>query len=110
MGSGAVIYVPIFIKIGSGVQKSIGGIHRHTNTHTLGQQRDLISLIYFFQNNESRLNKFVGNTNALPSNYNTTRSNLCREATTAHSQNHTKLIYILCGQNAECLIVKAGGI
>jgi hypothetical protein len=32
MGSGAVIYVPSFIKIGSGIQKLIGGIHRHTHT------------------------------------------------------------------------------
>jgi hypothetical protein len=34
MGSGAVIYVPSFIKIGSGVQKLMGGggIHRHTHT------------------------------------------------------------------------------
>jgi hypothetical protein len=31
MGSGAVIYVPSFIKIGSGVQKSIGGIQKHTH-------------------------------------------------------------------------------
>jgi hypothetical protein len=43
MGSGAVIYVPGLIKIGSGVQKLIGGIHRHR------QQRDLISLLYFFK-------------------------------------------------------------
>jgi hypothetical protein len=43
MGSGAVIYVPSFIKIGSGVQKLIGRIH------TRGQQRDLISLLYFFK-------------------------------------------------------------
>jgi hypothetical protein len=42
MGSGAVIYVPSFIKIGSGVQKLIGG-----DTH--GQQRDLISLLNFFK-------------------------------------------------------------
>jgi hypothetical protein len=41
MGLGAVIYVPSFINIGSGVQKLIGGIHR--------QQRDLISLLYFFK-------------------------------------------------------------
>jgi hypothetical protein len=34
MGSGDVIYVPSFMKIGSGVQKLTGGIHRHTNTHT----------------------------------------------------------------------------
>jgi hypothetical protein len=32
MVSGAVIYVPSFIKIGSGIQKLIGGIH--TDTHT----------------------------------------------------------------------------
>jgi hypothetical protein len=45
MGSGAVIYVPSLIKIGSGVQKLMGGIRRHTHTH--GQERDLISLLYF---------------------------------------------------------------
>jgi hypothetical protein len=47
MGSGAVIYVPSLIKIGSGVQTlmGVGGIHRHTH----GQQRDLISLLYFFK-------------------------------------------------------------
>jgi hypothetical protein len=31
MGSGAVIYIPSFIKIGSGVQNLIGG---YTDTHT----------------------------------------------------------------------------
>jgi hypothetical protein len=48
MGSGAMIYVPNFIKIGSGIHKLIArGIHRHTHT----QQRDLISLrvLYFFK-------------------------------------------------------------
>jgi Uri superfamily endonuclease len=45
MGSGAVIYVPSFIKIGSGIQKLIGRIHRHTHR----QQRDLISLLYFLK-------------------------------------------------------------
>jgi hypothetical protein len=45
MGSGAVIYVPSFIKIGTGNQKLIGGYtDTHTNTH--GQQRDLISLVF----------------------------------------------------------------
>jgi hypothetical protein len=34
MGSGAVIYVPSFIKIGLGVQKLIGGIHTHTHTES----------------------------------------------------------------------------
>jgi hypothetical protein len=32
MGSGAVIYVPSLIEIGSGVQKLIGGIYRHTDS------------------------------------------------------------------------------
>jgi hypothetical protein len=47
MGSGAVIYVASFIKIGSGVQKLMGEGDTHTHTH--GQQRDLISLLYFFK-------------------------------------------------------------
>jgi hypothetical protein len=47
MGSGAMIYIPSFIKIGSGILKLTGGIHR--------QHGDPISLLLFFQNNESRL-------------------------------------------------------
>jgi hypothetical protein len=31
MGSGAMIYIPSFIKIGSSIEKLIGGIHRHTD-------------------------------------------------------------------------------
>jgi hypothetical protein len=31
MGSGAVIYTPSFIKIGSGIQKLIGGDTKHTD-------------------------------------------------------------------------------
>jgi hypothetical protein len=49
MSSGALINVPSFIKIGSGIQKLIRGDNRHR------QQRDLISLLYFFQNKESGL-------------------------------------------------------
>jgi hypothetical protein len=30
MGSGAIIFIPGFIKIGSAIQKLIRGIHRHT--------------------------------------------------------------------------------
>jgi hypothetical protein len=47
MGSGAMIYIPSFIKIGSGIQKLIGRIHR--------KHGDLISLLLFLQNKESRL-------------------------------------------------------
>jgi hypothetical protein len=33
MGSGAMTCTPSFVKIGSGIQKFMGGgIHRHTNT------------------------------------------------------------------------------
>jgi hypothetical protein len=31
MGSGAMIYIPSFRKIGSGIQKLIGRIHKHTD-------------------------------------------------------------------------------
>jgi hypothetical protein len=40
MGSVAMIYISSFIKIGSGIQKLIGVIHR--------QHGDIISLISFF--------------------------------------------------------------
>jgi hypothetical protein len=49
MGSGAVIYVPSFIKIGSGVQKLMEGWGGYTDTHTHTEQRDLIRLLYFFK-------------------------------------------------------------
>jgi hypothetical protein len=42
MGSGAMIYVSSFIKVGSGIQKLRGG-------YTWGQQHDLLSLLYFFK-------------------------------------------------------------
>jgi hypothetical protein len=47
MGSGAMIYIPSFIKISSGIRKLIGEIHR--------QHGDLISILLFFQNKESML-------------------------------------------------------
>jgi hypothetical protein len=31
MGSGAIIYIPSFIQIGSGIQNLLRGIHRHTD-------------------------------------------------------------------------------
>jgi hypothetical protein len=34
MGSCAMIYIPSFIKTGSGIQKLIKGTHTHTHTHT----------------------------------------------------------------------------
>jgi hypothetical protein len=46
MGSGAMIYIPSFIKIGSAIQMLIGGIHRQC-----GDRRRLL----FFQNTERRL-------------------------------------------------------
>jgi hypothetical protein len=35
MGSGPVIYIPSFIKIGSGIQKVMWGIHRHTDSKVI---------------------------------------------------------------------------
>jgi hypothetical protein len=49
MGSDTMIYIPSFIKIGSGIQNLIGGMDIHR------QHGDHISLFLFFQNKESRL-------------------------------------------------------
>jgi hypothetical protein len=35
MSSGAVIYVPSFIKLGSGLKKLIRGIHKHTDSNVI---------------------------------------------------------------------------
>jgi hypothetical protein len=32
LGSGAMTYIPNFTKIGSGIQKLMGGIHSHTDS------------------------------------------------------------------------------
>jgi hypothetical protein len=50
MSSGAVIYVPSFIKIGSGIHKLIGDTQTHIGTATGSHKPTL-----FFQNKESRL-------------------------------------------------------
>jgi hypothetical protein len=47
MGSGAMTYIPSFIKIGSGIQKLIGGIHR--------RHGELISPLLFFQNKVNKI-------------------------------------------------------
>jgi hypothetical protein len=49
MRSGALIYIPSFIRIGSDIQKLIGA----TQTHR--QHGDSISLLSFFSKKESRL-------------------------------------------------------
>jgi hypothetical protein len=50
IGSGAMVYIPNYIKAGSGIQTLIrGGTQPHR------QQGDLISLLLVFQNKESRL-------------------------------------------------------
>jgi hypothetical protein len=50
MGSGAMIYILSFIKIGSGIQKLI-----RRDCHTHRQHGDLMSLLLCFKNMESRL-------------------------------------------------------
>jgi hypothetical protein len=37
MGSGAMIYIPNFIQIVSGIQNLIGGIHRHKDSKVISQ-------------------------------------------------------------------------
>jgi hypothetical protein len=49
MSSGAMIYVPSFINIGSATQKLIRGIHRHTDSMLITEA------FYVFRNKESRL-------------------------------------------------------
>jgi hypothetical protein len=51
MGSVVMIYISSFIKIGSDIRKFMVGIHR--------QHGDHISLLVFFQNEESRLILFI---------------------------------------------------
>jgi hypothetical protein len=53
-GSTVMIYMTSFIKIGSGLQKLIG---RKAQTHR--EQGDLISILLFLQNKESRLKTFM---------------------------------------------------
>jgi hypothetical protein len=35
MGSGAMIYIPGFVKIGSDIQKLLGGVHRDTDSKVI---------------------------------------------------------------------------
>jgi hypothetical protein len=49
MGSGAIIHIPYFIKIGSAIQKLIRG-KEYTDTKTRRHHGDLISRNLFFQN------------------------------------------------------------
>jgi hypothetical protein len=50
MGSGAMVYIISFIKIGSSIQRLIEG-----DSQTHRQHGDLISLLLFFQNKENAL-------------------------------------------------------
>jgi hypothetical protein len=54
MGSGAMIYVPSFIKIGSGIHKLMGGGGRYR------QNGHLISLLLFFESKKSRFDSRQG--------------------------------------------------
>jgi hypothetical protein len=49
MGSGAMLHIPSFVKIGSGIQKLIG-----LDTQTAWKSHKL-TFIFFFKNKESRL-------------------------------------------------------
>jgi hypothetical protein len=54
MGSGAMIYIPSFIKTESCIEKLIEDIQIHR------QHGDLVSLLSFFQNKERRLKRRPG--------------------------------------------------
>jgi hypothetical protein len=54
MSSGAMTYIPSFIKIGSGIRKLMGGAHSDTQ-----QQGYLISLFLFSQIRKVRLKIMV---------------------------------------------------
>jgi hypothetical protein len=54
VGPGAMIYIPSFIKIGSGIQNFIGG-GGDSETRANREHGDRISLLSLFQNKESRL-------------------------------------------------------
>jgi hypothetical protein len=43
MGSGTMIYISNFIRIGSGIQKLVGGIYRHTGSMVIS-----LANFYFF--------------------------------------------------------------
>jgi hypothetical protein len=49
MGTGVMMCIPSFVKIGSAIHKLIQGIHKHT------EHDDHIRLLLFFQNMESRI-------------------------------------------------------
>jgi hypothetical protein len=51
VGSGAMMYIPRFIQIGSGFQKLITG-----DTQTHRQHDDHIRLLLFYQNKKCKLN------------------------------------------------------
>jgi hypothetical protein len=56
MGLSAMIYIPSFVKTGSGIQKLMAEgayTYRHAPTHRHTQQGDLISVLLLYQNKES---------------------------------------------------------
>jgi hypothetical protein len=76
MGSGAMLIIASFVKIGSAIQKLMGG-WGYTYRHR--QQGDIISSILFFQNMESRLKVgiFVTAFPWFPTNHADKRCRLC---------------------------------
>jgi hypothetical protein len=56
MCSVAIIYIPSFIKIISGIQKLIWGIHRHTDN------TEIVYVLFLFQNKESRIKRMIFST------------------------------------------------
>jgi hypothetical protein len=55
LDSGAMIYIRNLMTMDLAIQKSIWGIHMHTDTQTHRQHENHISLLLFFQSKERRL-------------------------------------------------------
>jgi hypothetical protein len=51
VGTGAMMYIPSFVKISSGIEKLIAGIHRHKPT--------LIYFYFFFSEFRKLASKFI---------------------------------------------------
>jgi hypothetical protein len=49
MGSGALVYIPRFIKISPGIQKLIGRMDSQTHRYTLRWHGDRISVLSFLK-------------------------------------------------------------
>jgi hypothetical protein len=58
MGSGVITYVLSFITTGSGIRKSIGGVHRHTDIYTQWRSHKLTFFFFKIEKYAKNKNKY----------------------------------------------------